>query len=287
MTVHYVYFFVLQCWKNDDCGRRLLSQHLRRHRARNPAAAFGAAPWIQQHHQQQWPNADKGRLIRIIHIRLFSNHWTRWREMGFRHSCVPGMIGGFVFFWSWSVSFQLRAPVHLNSYVSIALLPRQGATLREGRVCRVSGWGYTSPSGGQIPATLRTVKLPIIATEKCNSSQSFNGNVTENMLCAGYSAGGKDACQVNACPLSSCLRCYNTDASVSTTYQSRFTVSDCIQVQCQCLFLFVSGGLRGSACVWGPCLRPGVLGERVCWRSVPWSVHRRVQLPAVDRQHYI
>ncbi|XP_068997562.1 trypsin-3 [Embiotoca jacksoni] len=90
---------------------------------------------------------------------------------------------------------KLMAPIYLNSYVSIALLPRQDAIIAEGRVCRVSGWGYTSPNGGQIPATLRTVKLPIISTEKCNSSESFNGSITENMLCAGYSVGGKDACQ--------------------------------------------------------------------------------------------
>ncbi|CAJ1084517.1 trypsin [Xyrichtys novacula] len=90
---------------------------------------------------------------------------------------------------------KLKAPVYLNSYVSIALLPRHGATIPEGRMCRVSGWGYTSPSGGQIPSTLRTVKLPIVSTQKCNSSESFDGDITENMLCAGYSIGGKDACQ--------------------------------------------------------------------------------------------
>lgn len=95
-------------------------------------------------------------------------------------------------------SLQLRAPFYLNSYVSIALLPRQGTPIAEGRLCRVSGWGYTNPGGGQIPSTLRTVMLPIVSTEKCNSSESFSGNITENMLCAGYSLGGKDACQVRA-----------------------------------------------------------------------------------------
>ncbi|KAK2851851.1 hypothetical protein Q5P01_008127 [Channa striata] len=90
---------------------------------------------------------------------------------------------------------KLRAPVYLNSYVSIALLPRQGASIAEGRVCRVSGWGYTSFVGEQIPSTLRTVTVPIVSTEKCNSSESFNGRITENMLCAGYSTGGKDACE--------------------------------------------------------------------------------------------
>ncbi|KAM9856065.1 trypsin [Aulostomus maculatus] len=90
---------------------------------------------------------------------------------------------------------KLRAPVDLNRYVSIVLLPRQGASILEGRLCRVSGWGYTSPDGGQIPATLRTVKLPIISSQTCNSSESFNGKITGNMLCAGYISGGKDACK--------------------------------------------------------------------------------------------
>ncbi|XP_036387379.1 trypsin-like isoform X3 [Megalops cyprinoides] len=90
---------------------------------------------------------------------------------------------------------NLKTPVVLNSYVSIAPLPRQSAGVPEGRVCRVSGWGYTSSSGGQIPTTLRTVKLPIVSTAKCNSSSSFNGNITASMICAGYSAGGKDACK--------------------------------------------------------------------------------------------
>lgn len=95
-----------------------------------------------------------------------------------------------------STSVQLKAPVKLNSYVSIALLPRQDAPIAEGRMCRVSGWGYTNPTTGEIPSTLRTVTLPIVSAEKCNSNESFNGSVTENMICAGYSTGGKDACKV-------------------------------------------------------------------------------------------
>ncbi|KAL1020668.1 hypothetical protein UPYG_G00003110 [Umbra pygmaea] len=89
---------------------------------------------------------------------------------------------------------KLKAPVVMNSYVSIALLPRQDASVAEGRVCSVSGWGFTSPGGG-IPSTLHIVKLPIVSTIQCNSSASFNGKITSNMLCAGYSTGGKDSCQ--------------------------------------------------------------------------------------------
>nr|XP_057906538.1 trypsin-3 [Doryrhamphus excisus] len=90
---------------------------------------------------------------------------------------------------------KLSSPVDLNNFVSITLLPSQSASIAEGRLCRVSGWGFTKPEGGQIPSTLRTVKLPIIDSNKCNTSDSFNGSITENMLCAGYSIGGKDACQ--------------------------------------------------------------------------------------------
>lgn len=112
--------------------------------------------------------------------------------------------------------------MYLNSYVSIALLPRQGASVAEGRVCRVSGWGYTSPSGGQIPSTLRTITLPIVSTEKCNSSESFNGNITENMLCAGFSTGGKDACQVRGLqPFYSVWICYLLETAV---YFTAFTL---------------------------------------------------------------
>ncbi|XP_055774035.1 trypsin-3-like isoform X1 [Salvelinus fontinalis] len=90
---------------------------------------------------------------------------------------------------------KLRVPMVMGSYVSLAPLPRQGTGVMAGRVCRVSGWGYTSLGEGQIPSTLRTVKLPIVSSARCNSSESFNGNITSNMICAGYNAGGKDACK--------------------------------------------------------------------------------------------
>lgn len=85
----------------------------------------------------------------------------------------------------------------LNKYVSLAPLPRQGTGVVEGRVCRVSGWGYNSLGEGQAPFTLRTVTVPIVSTAKCNNSESFNGNITSNMICAGYRTGGRDACKVH------------------------------------------------------------------------------------------
>uniref|UniRef100_A0A3B4Z6F3 trypsin n=1 Tax=Stegastes partitus TaxID=144197 RepID=A0A3B4Z6F3_9TELE len=81
---------------------------------------------------------------------------------------------------------KLRAPMVLNRFVSLVPLPRQGTGVLEGHVCRVSGWGYNSLGGSQVPVTLRTVTVPIVSTARCNSSDSFNGNITANMICAGY-----------------------------------------------------------------------------------------------------
>lgn len=86
----------------------------------------------------------------------------------------------------------------LNKYVSLAPLPRQGTGVVEGLVCQVSGWGHNNVGGGQTPFTLRTVAVPIVSAARCNSSESFNGNITANMICAGYRTGGRDACKVQA-----------------------------------------------------------------------------------------
>uniref|UniRef100_A0A3P8S4H1 trypsin n=1 Tax=Amphiprion percula TaxID=161767 RepID=A0A3P8S4H1_AMPPE len=81
---------------------------------------------------------------------------------------------------------QKHSPMVLNRFVSLVPLPRQGTGVIEGHLCRVSGWGYSSPGGSQVPVTLRTVTVPIVSSARCNSSDSFNGNITANMICAGY-----------------------------------------------------------------------------------------------------
>ncbi|XP_025019094.1 trypsin-3-like [Python bivittatus] len=90
---------------------------------------------------------------------------------------------------------QLSRPVAYSPFVSIVPVPRQGAKVRAGRLCQVSGWGYTTPVGGRTSDTLRSVYLPLVSTCKCNSSASYAGYITKNMICAGFGSGGKDACQ--------------------------------------------------------------------------------------------
>ncbi|XP_075462178.1 trypsin-3-like isoform X2 [Ascaphus truei] len=90
---------------------------------------------------------------------------------------------------------KLNRPAMYNAFVSMVPLPKQGAAVSEGRLCQVSGWGYTSTISGKASDTLRSVKLPIVSTRRCNSSSSYSGHITSSMICAGFNTGGKDACQ--------------------------------------------------------------------------------------------
>ncbi|KAG8431098.1 hypothetical protein GDO86_019427 [Hymenochirus boettgeri] len=90
---------------------------------------------------------------------------------------------------------KLNRPALYNAFVSIVPLPAQGLSPTEGRLCHVSGWGFTSTIGGKPSDTLRSVKLPIVPIQRCNSSTSYAGHITSNMICAGFITGGKDACQ--------------------------------------------------------------------------------------------
>ncbi|XP_034169880.2 trypsin-3 isoform X2 [Pangasianodon hypophthalmus] len=99
---------------------------------------------------------------------------------------------------------KLRAPIKLNRYVSLAPLPKQNTGVLPGRLCQVYDWSPTRQGRGVSLLTLHSVTLPITSTAKCNSSRSYNGSITSNMICAGYSTGGKDACKWDAGELLVC-----------------------------------------------------------------------------------
>jgi secreted trypsin-like serine protease len=58
----------------------------------------------------------------------------------------------------------------------------------------VTGWGALSEGGLGTPDLLG-VELPIVDTAACNQAASYNGDITDQMICAGLREGGKDSCQ--------------------------------------------------------------------------------------------
>lgn len=57
-----------------------------------------------------------------------------------------------------------------------------------------TGWGATF-EGGASPIRLMRVEVPLVARGNCNDANSYDGDITDSMLCAGLDGGGRDACQ--------------------------------------------------------------------------------------------
>ena len=64
----------------------------------------------------------------------------------------------------------------------------------EDEKCTVTGWGTLKSNGNQ-PKKLMKVDVPIISRSQCNENQWYGGDITNNMICAGYTKGKKDSCQ--------------------------------------------------------------------------------------------
>jgi secreted trypsin-like serine protease len=90
---------------------------------------------------------------------------------------------------------RLTSAATLNSRVAtIPLLvsPGDDPLTAPGVLATVTGWGTTSEDG-VASNTLQKVSIPIVSNATCN--QALPWTITQNMICAGYAAGGKDSCQ--------------------------------------------------------------------------------------------
>jgi secreted trypsin-like serine protease len=70
---------------------------------------------------------------------------------------------------------------------------QQGTLVAAGANVTVVGWGNTSEAGGSSDV-LRQVTIPVISNTQCKTYANYN-DVTNNMICAAQSTGGKDSCQ--------------------------------------------------------------------------------------------
>lgn len=91
---------------------------------------------------------------------------------------------------------RLSSPVSGQSIGAVApLLPDQESALApNGGDSIVTGWGATSEGGSDSPVLLE-VTVPLISPASCRNTSYQSWEITDNMICAGFPQGGKDACQ--------------------------------------------------------------------------------------------
>ncbi|CAB1333995.1 unnamed protein product [Coregonus sp. 'balchen'] len=88
---------------------------------------------------------------------------------------------------------KLSKPATLNTYVQPVALPTSCAPA--GTKCVVSGWGNTMSTMSSTADSdkLQCLNLPILSFNDCDNS--YPGQITNAMFCAGFLEGGKDSCQ--------------------------------------------------------------------------------------------
>lgn len=91
---------------------------------------------------------------------------------------------------------RMEEPVRFTDYIRPVCLPPPTADIRDGRLCTVVGWGQLYETGRVFPDTLQQVQLPLVSTEECRKRTLFLPlyRLTNNMFCAGFDRGGRDAC---------------------------------------------------------------------------------------------
>uniref|UniRef100_A0A8C0JCS9 Peptidase S1 domain-containing protein n=1 Tax=Chelonoidis abingdonii TaxID=106734 RepID=A0A8C0JCS9_CHEAB len=100
---------------------------------------------------------------------------------------------------------ELETPVSFNEVIRPICLPASSVEFPAGMECWVTGWGNTQYGGSlTAPKTLQEVQVPLIDRDTCNSlfnTGSYPDDpkeidpIKQDMICAGYPQGEKDACQ--------------------------------------------------------------------------------------------
>ncbi|XP_052864100.1 LOW QUALITY PROTEIN: trypsin-1-like [Anopheles cruzii] len=89
----------------------------------------------------------------------------------------------------------LDQPLNFSDTVdSLARTTAVDEQLPDGTLCKVSGWGSTH-NPDESALILRAATVPLANHRKCSEVYKDIGPVTDSMICAGYTEGGKDSCQ--------------------------------------------------------------------------------------------
>lgn len=87
---------------------------------------------------------------------------------------------------------QVDGTIQLNSNVQPVKLATSEP--KAGTIVTVTGWGALK-QGGSTSSHLMKVSLPIVARSECQNAYKNYNTITNRMICAGYTQGGKDSCQ--------------------------------------------------------------------------------------------
>uniref|UniRef100_A0A3B4FIP6 Plasma kallikrein-like n=1 Tax=Pundamilia nyererei TaxID=303518 RepID=A0A3B4FIP6_9CICH len=83
---------------------------------------------------------------------------------------------------------KLSAPVNFTDYIQPICLASENSTFYSGTSSWVTG-------DGSLSNILQEVNVPIVGSNECKCYYQDFSEITENMICAGLKAGGKDSCQ--------------------------------------------------------------------------------------------
>lgn len=98
---------------------------------------------------------------------------------------------------------ELQEPVAFTSHILPVCVPGPSVAFHSGMNCWVTGWGSPSEQDRlPRPRILQKLAVPIIDTHRCNqlysrdTEEGFQPRVIQDdMLCAGYAEGKRDACK--------------------------------------------------------------------------------------------
>ncbi|XP_029363540.1 transmembrane protease serine 9-like [Echeneis naucrates] len=90
---------------------------------------------------------------------------------------------------------RLNSAVTFTNFIRPVCLAASNSTFFNGTDSWVTGWGNIG-SGVPLPfpQSLMEVEVPVVGNRQCNCLYGV-GTITDNMICAGLLAGGRDSCQ--------------------------------------------------------------------------------------------
>ncbi|XP_063165824.1 hepatocyte growth factor activator-like [Candoia aspera] len=82
-----------------------------------------------------------------------------------------------------------------SRFVQPICLPEASMSFPDHYKCYIVGWGHLYENSSSYSNVVQEALIPIIPDYKCQNSDVYGADISENMFCAGYLDGRSDACQ--------------------------------------------------------------------------------------------